>query len=101
MSLQLPEGVAWVLHLLGSHGPEADEDKLFECTSVWRNFAEAVAEVIAVAFDAAALAVIAAEIAVIVQLVITAAEPIAAQASAPSLWASPNSARPAPPRRRA
>ncbi|MFI1155176.1 hypothetical protein [Streptomyces sioyaensis] len=101
MPLQLPEGVHLAPRSSRFSWPEAEEDKLFECASVWRDFAEAVAEVIAVAFDAAALAVIAAEIAVIVQLVITAAEPIAAQASAPSLWASPNSARPAPPRRRA
>ncbi|MEU9116600.1 PE-PGRS family protein [Streptomyces sp. NPDC048483] len=45
--------------------------------------AAAAAEVIALAFDAAALAVIAGKVAVIVQLVILAAEIIAAQASAP------------------
>ncbi len=133
MSIQLPGGVDWVLDLLGFNWPNADEDLLFECAQVWRNFAEAVnqansdgstaagtvfsansgeavegfskewgaynggagggdnylrdaamaAEVIALAFDAAALAVIAGKIAVIVQLVITAAELIAAQAAAP------------------
>lgn len=45
--------------------------------------AAAAAEVIALAFDAAALAVLAGKIAVIVQLVILAAEIIAAQAAAP------------------
>ncbi|MEV0374036.1 PE-PGRS family protein [Streptomyces sp. NPDC050636] len=132
MSIQLPGGVDWVLDLLGFNWPNADEDKLFECAQIWRDFAEAVnqanssgstaanevfsansgeavegfskewgayngsaggdnylrdaamaAEVIAFAFDAAALAVIAGKIAVIVQLVITAAELIAAQAAAP------------------
>jgi len=45
--------------------------------------AAAAAEVIAVAFDAAAIAVLAGKIAVIVQLVMLAAEIIAAQAAAP------------------
>ncbi|MFJ6747637.1 MULTISPECIES: PE-PGRS family protein [unclassified Streptomyces] len=40
--MQLPEGVSWVLDLLGFSWPDADEDKLFECATVWRNFAEAV-----------------------------------------------------------
>ncbi|MCB5909308.1 WXG100-like domain-containing protein [Streptomyces pinistramenti] len=133
MSLTLPDGVDWVLDLLGYDWPNADEDKLFECAAAWRNFADqvnqassqgssaanevlsansgeavdgfsqewgsfsgggdsgdnylrdaaAAAEVIALAFDAAALAVIEGKVAVIVQLVMLAAELIAAQAAAP------------------
>jgi hypothetical protein len=40
--MQLPSEVTWVLDLLGFSWPDADEDKLFECATVWRNFAEAV-----------------------------------------------------------
>ncbi|MFB6540387.1 hypothetical protein [Streptomyces noursei] len=133
MSLQLPGELVWILNLLGYDWPDADEDKLHECASAWRNFAESVnntnsqgstaanqvlsansgeavegfshewgafngsgdggdnylrdaaaaADVIALAFDAAAVAVLAGKIAVIVQLVMLAAEIIAAQAAAP------------------
>ncbi|MFH8570668.1 PE-PGRS family protein [Streptomyces sp. NPDC017993] len=133
MSLTLPGEVTWVLDLLGYNWPDADEDKLHECATAWRNFANqvneassqgssaasevvsansgeaiegfsnewgafagggdsgdnylrdaaAAAEVIALAFDAAAIAVLAGKIAVITQLVILAAEIIAAQAAAP------------------
>ncbi|MFG2213125.1 PE-PGRS family protein [Streptomyces sp. NPDC048638] len=40
MSLTLPESVTWVMELLGYDWPGADEDKLFECASIWRTFAE-------------------------------------------------------------
>lgn len=129
----LPGEVTWVLDLLGYSWPDADEDKLFESATIWRDFANqvnetlsqgtaaanevvsansgeavdgftkewgafsggggsgdqylrdaaAAAEVIATAFDAAALAVIAGKVAVIAQLVMLAVELIAAQAAAP------------------
>ncbi|WP_407549591.1 PE-PGRS family protein [Streptomyces sp. Pv4-95] len=40
--MTLPEEVSWVLDLLGYSWPDADEDKLFEAASIWRNFAEQV-----------------------------------------------------------
>ncbi|WP_107095026.1 PE-PGRS family protein [Streptomyces chattanoogensis] len=36
----LPDPLVEVLDLLGYSWPNADEDKLFECASVWRTFAE-------------------------------------------------------------
>nr|WP_257019525.1 toxin glutamine deamidase domain-containing protein [Streptomyces sp. TLI_235] len=126
----LPDGLEWVLEMLGFDWPKADEDKLRECAQVWRDFADQVDELnyqalsaansvrsansgdsidafgkafdkfstggdgyladaatasrlIAAAFDAAAVIVITCKIAVIAQIVILAAEIIAAQAAAP------------------
>ncbi|WP_405015541.1 toxin glutamine deamidase domain-containing protein [Kitasatospora sp. NBC_01539] len=126
----LPDGVEWVLEMLGFDWPKADEDKLRECAQVWRDFADQVddlnyralsaansvrsansgdsieafgtafdkfttggdgyladaataARLIAAAFEAAAVIVVVCKIAVITQLVILAAELIAAQAAAP------------------
>ncbi|MFJ1751847.1 toxin glutamine deamidase domain-containing protein [Kitasatospora sp. NPDC088134] len=128
--MMLPDGLEWVLEMLGFDWPKADEDKLRECAQVWRDFADQVDEInyqalsaassvrsanlgddidafgkafdkfttggdgyladaaqaarlIAMAFDAAAMIVVACKIAVIAQLVILAAEIIAAQAAAP------------------
>ncbi|WP_263108132.1 toxin glutamine deamidase domain-containing protein [Kitasatospora sp. DSM 101779] len=126
----LPDGLEWVLEMLGFDWPKADEDKMRECAQVWRDFADQVdelnyralsaansvrsansgdsvdafgkafdkfstggdgyladaaqaARLIAAAFEAAAVIVITCKIAVIAQLVILAAEIIAAQAAAP------------------
>ncbi|WP_405736660.1 toxin glutamine deamidase domain-containing protein [Streptomyces sp. NBC_01537] len=35
----LPDSLEWVLEMLGFDWPTADEDKLFECANVWRQFA--------------------------------------------------------------
>ncbi|KUL37386.1 PE-PGRS family protein [Streptomyces sp. NRRL F-4489] len=42
MSLQLPGELVWILNLLGYDWPDADEDKLHECATAWRNFAQSV-----------------------------------------------------------